>query len=222
MISEFEMIIRIILAAFLGSLVGFEREKQNQPAGLRTHIILVVGSTLAMVLSINIPIMYKNIAQNGDPTRLAAQVISGIGFLGAGAILRFGLNVRGLTTATSLWSMAIVGLAVGAGYYIPAITTTFLLLVILLLVHKIEERLIDSFAIFHLSIKADDSPGLFNRIKEITSSKGSKISAIKIKKNLEENKITIDLDIRISRASSLDDLMNNISLIEGIRNFEIN
>ena len=112
LISEGEILIRLGLAALLGMIVGFERERQNQPAGLRTHAILAIGSCLAMTVSINLAVQFVPYVPNGDPARLAAQVISGIGFLGAGAILRYGTNVKGLTTATSLWTVAIVGLAV--------------------------------------------------------------------------------------------------------------
>src|SRR5512138_990442 len=106
MISDFEIIFRLLAAAALGALVGYERQRNNQPAGLRTHIILVVGAALAMTLSINLAMQYRPLVPNGDPARLAAQVISGIGFLGVGAIIRYGPNIKGLTTATSMWSMA--------------------------------------------------------------------------------------------------------------------
>jgi len=102
------MLLRLAVSMLLGGAIGFERERDSQPAGLRTHMILILGSCLAMILSINIGI------KNGtDPTRMAAQVISGVGFLGAGAILRSGFNVKGLTTATTVWTTAIIGLAVG-------------------------------------------------------------------------------------------------------------
>lgn len=124
MIPDIEVFLRLLVAAFLGALIGLDRERQNQPAGLRTHIILVTGAALAMTLSINMSMQFKALAPNGDPSRLAAQVLSGIGFLGAGAILRYGTSIKGLTTATSLWTMAVVGLAVGAGYIWVAVGTT--------------------------------------------------------------------------------------------------
>ena len=140
MISQTDMLIRILIAAGLGALIGFERERKGQPAGLRTHIVLVVGSTLAMCLSINLAIDFTPGMVLGDPSRLAAQVLTGIGFLCAGAILRFGATVRGLTTAASLWTMAVVGLAVGAGYYLAASGVTALLLIVLSFVNWVESR----------------------------------------------------------------------------------
>ncbi len=88
MITDTDIVLRLLVAAVLGGLVGYERERNNQPAGLRTHIILVVGAALAMVLSVNLAMQFKPLVPNGDPARLAAQVISGIGFLGVGAIIR--------------------------------------------------------------------------------------------------------------------------------------
>ena len=95
--------------------MGLESERHNQPAGLRTHIILSIGSALAMCVSIDLAMQFQPLVPNGDPARLAAQVISGIGFLGAGAIFRYGNSIKGLTTATSLWTVAIVGLACWRG-----------------------------------------------------------------------------------------------------------
>ena len=93
-------LIRILISFFIGSLIGIERETHNQPAGLRTHILISIGATIVMLISIYIPQTFTNF-QNGDPGRIAAQVVSGIGFLGAGAILKFGADVKGLTTAAA-------------------------------------------------------------------------------------------------------------------------
>lgn len=109
-------LVRILISFVIGTIVGIEREAHSQPAGLRTHILISIGSTIVMLISIYIPQTFTQF-QNGDPGRIAAQVISGIGFLGAGAILKFGGNVKGLTTAASIWAMAALGLAVGAGMY---------------------------------------------------------------------------------------------------------
>src|SRR5690554_1159170 len=107
-------LVRILISFALGALIGLEREMNNQPAGLRTHILISIGSTLVMLISIYVP---QGAGYTGDPGRMAAQVVSGIGFLGAGAILKFGADIKGLTTAASIWAMAAVGMAVGAGMY---------------------------------------------------------------------------------------------------------
>lgn len=141
-----EELLRIALAAGLGAAVGLERELREHEAGLRTHMLVAVGSALFTLVS-----AYgfgEFFAQSGpvvpvDPTRIAAQIVTGIGFLGAGAIIRQGMNVRGLTTAATLWAVAAIGLACGAGYYAGAVTTTVVVLVALWPVKILARRILD-------------------------------------------------------------------------------
>jgi len=137
-ITEIDMLIRLCLGFAAGAIIGFERSSRNQVAGLRTHILIAVGATLLMLLSIWIPQAIGG--QSGDPGRIAAQVVSGIGFLGAGAIIRLGNNVKGLTTAASLWFVAAVGLALGAGMYIAAAIAEAISLITLIFLHRLEWR----------------------------------------------------------------------------------
>ncbi|MFA9392580.1 MAG: MgtC/SapB family protein [Prolixibacteraceae bacterium] len=138
-IDHSTVIFRIVLSFFAGALIGFERETHRQPAGLRTHMLICMGSTIIMLLSIYIPQSYPQF-QNGDPGRIAAQVVSGIGFIGAGAILRMGINVRGLTTAASIWAIAAIGLVIGAGMYITAAIAVVLILTVLIGVEQLEKH----------------------------------------------------------------------------------
>lgn len=131
MTAEIEIIKRLVLSAILGGLIGVEREVNNRPAGLRTHILVTLGSTLIMLLSIDGYYLLGGEIAQGDPFRLAAQVVSGIGFLGAGTIMRTGNNINGLTTAASLWVSAGIGLAIGAGYYLGGIVTVVIVLLAL-------------------------------------------------------------------------------------------
>lgn len=132
-----ELALRLLIAGVLGGLVGFEREYSNRPAGLRTHIVVCIGSALVMVTAEFILEKYNGrIAV--DPTRMGAQVISGIGFLGAGTILRTGNSIRGLTTAAGVWAVACIGLACGSGFYIGALIATAFTVVTLLLTHPLE------------------------------------------------------------------------------------
>jgi putative Mg2+ transporter-C (MgtC) family protein len=141
-----EEFLRIALAAGLGAAVGLERELREHEAGLRTHMLVAVGSALFTLVS-----AYgfsEFFVQTGpvvpvDPTRIAAQIVTGIGFLGAGAIIRQGMNVRGLTTAATLWAVAAIGLASGAGYYSGAIATTVVVLVALWPVKILAKRILD-------------------------------------------------------------------------------
>ena len=133
-------IFKLILSAFLGGAIGFERKRKGQIAGSRTFALISMGATLAMLVSIAIPQLYPHF-QNGDPARVAAQVISGIGFLGAGAIIQTKSSVRGLTTAAGIWVAAGIGLAVGLGLYVVAIIAMILILATLILLDYYEHRL---------------------------------------------------------------------------------
>ncbi|WP_321803668.1 MgtC/SapB family protein [Burkholderia sp. BCC1993] len=143
MIGHIELVGRLLLAALLGSVIGLERERLNWAAGLRTHMLVCVGSALVMLVS---TFGFEDVrGQYGvvlDPSRVAAQVVSGIGFLGAGSILLRGEVVRGLTTAASLWAVAGVGLAAGGGMYVASIGATAIVLAILAGVKPLERRFI--------------------------------------------------------------------------------
>ena len=125
MLTEGELFLRLVLSCVLGGIIGYERQSRRKSAGLRTNVLVCLGACLIMVLS---QAMYQQVEglTNADPARLAAQVVSGIGFLGAGAIMKEGLTVTGLTTAACLWVVAGVGLAVGGGFYSGALITTAL------------------------------------------------------------------------------------------------
>ena len=132
-------ITKLILSLSLGAIIGFERRRKGQIAGLRTFALISMGATLAMLISIYIPQVYLGL-KNGDPGRIAAQVVSGVGFLGAGAIIQMKGSVRGLTTAAGIWMTACIGLAVGAGMYIISIIATMLIIFILINIERIEQR----------------------------------------------------------------------------------
>ena len=132
---QFELAVRLVVAAILGALIGLEREYHGHPAGTRTHMLVSVGSAAFTVLSIE---AFKG--PGTDPGRIAAQIVTGIGFLGAGAILKDGRTIRGLTTAASLWAVAAVGMAAGAAAWGVAVATTIIVIVSLWPLHEIEKR----------------------------------------------------------------------------------
>ena len=137
MLGNAQIFLRLLVGALLGGLVGFERERHNRKiAGFRTHILVCVGSTLIMLTSLYIFDLYGTRAPV-DPARIAAGVITGIGFLGAGTIIRSNVSVTGLTTAASLWTVSGVGLAVGCGFYTAAYATTIIVMAALYLLRKI-------------------------------------------------------------------------------------
>jgi len=124
---EIEIILKILLAAMLGGIIGLERELSHKEAGLRTNILIAIGSALITILSFKIAAM----AKTADPARLTAQIVSGIGFLGAGAIIQARFAVHGLTTAATIWTVAAIGIAVGSGFYLLAFLVTLLVVIVL-------------------------------------------------------------------------------------------
>jgi putative Mg2+ transporter-C (MgtC) family protein len=130
------MVLRVLLAFVLGAAVGMERELDAQPAGFRTHILICLGAALFGLISVHAFAPFQSIRATSnvqiDVTRVASQVVVGVGFLGGGAILKYGPNVRGLTTAASIWVTAAIGLAVGVGYYWPAVAVTLSVLIALI------------------------------------------------------------------------------------------
>ena len=130
---------KLVLSLLLGATIGLERRRKGQIAGMRTFALISMGATLVMLISIYIPQVYMGL-KNGDPGRIAAQVVSGVGFLGAGAIIQMKGSVRGLTTAAGIWMAACIGLAVGAGMYLISIIATLLIIFILVNIELIELR----------------------------------------------------------------------------------
>ncbi len=222
LITEVEILIRLALAAVLGMIVGFERERQNQPAGLRTHAILAIGSCLAMTISINLAIQFVPDVPNGDPARLAAQVVSGIGFLGAGAILRYGTNVKGLTTATSLWTIAIVGLAVGAGHYFSAIGTTVALLIVLIILNVLEKKYIRVYQTINVVVTAHENPTLVETLYEIFKGLKKKVISVGVEANPLKQDLTVSMVVKTLENDPMIDIREAIEVIPGVTYFKLN
>jgi putative Mg2+ transporter-C (MgtC) family protein len=131
--TQLELTVRLVVALLLGGVIGWERELGRMPAGFRTHALVSLGSAIFTVIS-----AHAFTGPGSDPTRIAAQVVSGIGFLGGGAILHYGGTVRGLTTAASLWSVAAVGMAAGAGLYVVAVLGSVLVIIGLEVFQRLE------------------------------------------------------------------------------------
>jgi putative Mg2+ transporter-C (MgtC) family protein len=211
-----EILLRIGLSLVLGGVIGFERERDNQPAGLRTHMILVIGACLAMILSINMGVISGN-----DPARIAAQVISGIGFLGAGAILRYGFNVKGLTTATTLWTMAIVGLVLGAGYYWVAIISTVLMLIVLAVLDQIEKNHVRVNVVRNIVVDLHDRKSVIREVRKTIQSLADKVMAYSIQKSVKNKHLRLEVTARFKNREKLEDLVEELSEIDGVRALKI-
>ncbi|HDN86073.1 MAG: hypothetical protein DRP68_05580 [Candidatus Omnitrophota bacterium] len=139
MLNNSQIVWRLILAFFLGSIIGLEREKKGRSAGFRTHILVCTSSCLIMLVSLYMYELFRD-KISLDPARIAAGVVTGVGFLGAGAIIRSSKAVRGLTTAASVWVSAAIGLAVGCGFYVGAILTTGIAFLALAFLKVVENK----------------------------------------------------------------------------------
>ena len=214
-ITEFDMIIRLALGFAGGAILGLERSSRHQIAGLRTHILISMGATLLMLLSIWIP---QEIAgfSGADPGRIAAQVVSGIGFLGAGAILRLGNNVRGLTTAASLWFAAAVGLAVGAGLFFAAAIAEAAGFFTLFFLNKFEKKVFPVQQIKILEINYKQSKPDTETVMGILKSSKIRIRNIDIEHGSLTKGSRLKLLVSISNSIDIVSIADDIKNLEGV------
>ena len=166
--------IRLVVAALLGGIIGYERQSSHRPAGLRTHMLVAVGAALVMCTGAYIELLSPG---SSDPARLGAQVISGIGFLGAGTILREGFSVKGLTTAASLWAVSCIGLAVGVGFWTGAVIATVVMYLTLNALNKMVKRFSKIRTIY---IGVSDDYSVSEKVAEILRNCGAKIRSLEI------------------------------------------
>ena len=193
-LAPWELLVRIVLAGLLGGLVGFEREFSDQPAGFRTHILVSLGAALFTVVGAYgvEPFVRGGGVVRFDPTRIAAQVVTGIGFLGAGAILRHGLNVRGLTTAAALWVTAAIGTAAGLGYWVGAVATTVLTVGALYGLKRIGAQLFPRLRQGRSRFVIEIGPELrLSDLAEIAESLEARIDSMRILEDEEGGKLLI-------------------------------
>lgn len=203
------------MAALFGGVIGYGREKEKRPAGLRTHILVSIGATLAMITNLYIIEKYNVIT---DPTRFGAQVISGIGFLGAGTIIVTGKNkVRGLTTAAGLWACACMGLAIGAGFYSGAIISCILIFAVTATLANLDKSINSKSRNITLYILVNSPFEVAKLLTEIQT-KDIKISDIEISNNnVSSNElIGVLVGIKISREVCHKDFVNEIRKREGV------
>lgn len=164
-IATWPVIVRMLLALLLGGLIGLEREKRNQAAGLRTHMLVSLGASLVMLISVyGFPDLSSSSQAQVDVARIAAQVVSGVGFLGAGTIIRNGMSVKGLTTAASLWVSAAIGLACGSGFYSVALGGCGLALVALWVLNKYDIKNRVAHRIHSVVIEVEKKEGLLDQL----------------------------------------------------------
>ena len=191
---EIEMLLRLVLAVLLSGIIGMEREALNKSAGFRTHILVGIGACLMMIISLSMPFIrmpgdFGATGSSSDPARIAAQVVSGIGFLGAGAIMSSSGKVRGLTTAASIWAVAGIGLCVGAGLYVTAIGASVLTFATLSLFARVENR-IQKNRIIRMEIYMVDEPCAVGKVFEVFNDLDIQVKDTAL---VEDNKIGHDV-----------------------------
>lgn len=207
-----QIILRLLLAICFGALIGLEREHAHRPAGLRTHILVCVGSCLVMLTSEFTYNAYHQFSPNMDINRLGAQVISGIGFLGAGTIIRNGSSVKGLTTAASIWAVACIGIATGVGFYLGATICTIAIFIILSYI-KSWAKVHDTRKLF-LSITANN-PDVAMEIEKKLFSNSIEVNNISLK-HLENNIASMSFKISMRLSINPTSVISEIYTLPGI------
>ncbi len=177
--SLLEIALKLFLAVGLGGLIGLERESSHKPAGFRTNILICVGSTMMMMVSMLVLQGKENAA--GDLTRIAAGVIAGIGFIGAGSIIQARESIMGLTTAATIWTVGGLGLVIGAGYYIPALIFTGIIILTLVIFRQIESQFVRQ-TIYRYHLKTKYSKDVLIHIKKLALHEGIRIRELTLKK----------------------------------------
>ncbi len=211
----FESIVRLILGFVLAGIIGAERQSVNKPAGFKTHSLIGVSAVLIMLCGEYI----SNKTGGTDATRIPAQLLSGIGFIGAGTILRDGFNVKGLTTAASLLAVTCIGLSIGAGFYLGGIVTTFIVYIILSYAHAIFGAL-DNFNNVKFNLIVDDFSNTLPQIQEILDSYEINIKKIKNNRKDVEKAKDVHISCRYHRDININSVITEISKLDNVLDVE--
>lgn len=217
---ELDITVKMLLAALVGGLIGFEREKHGRPAGLRTNLLVAVGSCVMVIVSEAFYLKYSmfgaETALRIDPSRVAAQIVTGIGFIGAGVILKEGASVRGLTTAASLWTVAGLGMAFGMGFFSLGAIATVLVLVSLTLLKKLDP-IIKKDRFLTLAVTSVTREGLLEELQAILAARKLLVSDIVSHVDLIENELFYQMVITQQQKRIGHELTEEIKRLEGIK-----
>ena len=219
-VTTISSVYKLVLSMVLGAVIGYERKRKGQIAGVRTFSLIAMGATLAMILSIYVPQEYLGL-KNGDPGRIAAQVVSGIGFLGAGAIIQMKGSVRGLTTAAGIWMVAALGLTVGVGMYVIATVATILILFILWVLERIEHRMSANFESRILNIHTASVVQDITPYRNVLKERHVSLTNFFISVDYEANTSTLNLVVLVPETTDLTDLFNDIRRISPTRGISL-
>jgi putative Mg2+ transporter-C (MgtC) family protein len=219
-LTDTDILLRLALSFAAGAVIGFERASRRQVAGMRTHVIICLGAALLTILSIWLPQEFGQL-RNGDPGRIAAQVVSGIGFLGAGAMIRLGNNVRGLTTAASLWLIAAVGMTIGAGQYLAAAVTEGFALVALWGLGKFEARIFPAERNKTLELSFKNGVPDINELISTVKSFGVRILTMDVAQAFDQKGAKLRLLVGFPSATDIPRLLRALKSIKGLENVGI-
>lgn len=209
LIDPYTASVRLAISFVLGAIIGAERQFRRRDAGMRTFTLICMGSAAAMLISIWIPQSYPNFL-NGDPGRIAAQVLTGIGFLGAGAIIQSHGSVHGLTTAACIWVMAVIGLSVGAGMYMAACITTGFTLFVLVSLEKLERKMFLDGVNKILTINCQTATPDLKAIRKILEDRNIFIVSLSYEHNYEKDSSSITYKVNVKSKSSYSELFSEI------------
>lgn len=207
--EQLEYFIRILLAGVCGAFIGFERRKRFKDAGIRTHLILSIGCAVIMIIS---KYAFSDILDY-DAARVASNIITGVGFLGAGVIFIKSGSVRGLTTAAGIWTTAAIGMAIGAGFYLLGIAVSIVLVLIQLLLYRLVPAL-ESIEVAELLIKAKYTPDILETIKKELDKNNIFINTMKIKKH--DNELDIRFSVKVHKDHSMQGLFELLTSYDEI------
>ncbi|MDP2168071.1 MAG: MgtC/SapB family protein [Thermodesulfovibrionales bacterium] len=216
MISAQEMIIRLLLGAVLGGIIGFERQSHGRPAGFRTQLLVCVASVLFMIVSEyyfylgNIDPSYMRI----DPGRIAQGAITGVGFLGAGVILKTGLTVQGLTTAACIWIVSAVGIAIGAGFYLAGTAASGITVFALWVLRRVESR-IPSLTFKRLTVTGGEGVTL-DAVSSVLRRHGASVGNVDYEKDIAKKEVTYNLTVSYKARVELKGLLDELSSLESV------
>ena len=212
--TDLEVVKRVVLSTALAGVIGFERERHGRAAGFRTHILVSVGSCLVMLTGLY---LMETLAGGAavDPTRMASQVVSGIGFLGAGTILQFRASVRGLTTAASLWAVAGIGLAVGAGFFSGAVATTVAVIVALFALSSLERAMRREWYQV-LVVEAGASAETLTKIRQVLSEYDVEIQDFDVTPGQQPSTSRLQLRVKLLSHRYQGDILQDLKRLEQI------
>lgn len=217
---EWEYVLRLVIACVCGAFVGFERSRRFKDAGIRTHVMVTLGAALIMIVSKygfqDIPALEM---MKVDASRVASNVVTGVGFLGAGVIFFKGTSIKGLTTAAGIWTTAGIGLALGAGMYFIGIASAVIMIIAQFFLHRILKS-VDSYSTSEMSVSLQNEPGVIDNFKNQLEKENLVIHACKIIKNAEDGTVTLKATVRMPHDMEFEDVVRIVESNNKIKSIE--